>query len=211
LALKPEQVVVKGNSAVDFGSGPVERQDQLLFIGRLTPEKGIETLLDAAEKANLNLHIIGDGPLRSLVEQRASLCSSITYAGFSTPKEVAAALQRTRALVIASTSYEGMPLVVLEAFAAGTPVIALRLGGLGEIVQHEVNGLHFKLGSVEDLIAQARRLMEDPELAIKLGQNARASYEAHYSPERNYQQLVAIYEAVILERAVTSKQQKVLQ
>lgn len=204
LQLKPNQVVVKANSVPDYGSGPTIRQNQFLFIGRLTREKGVETLLDAAEKGNFCLHIIGDGPLRPLVEKRTAICPLITYAGFSTPETVAAALQHARALIVASTWYEGMPLVVLEAFAASTPVIASQLGGLGELIQHEINGLHFIPGSVEDLVKQVKRLMDDPELSARLGQHARGSYEAHYSPEHNYQQLIAIYAAVRAEHTVAT-------
>lgn len=205
LQLKPNQVVVKANSVVDCGPVPAERQNEFLFVGRLTAEKGIETLLDAAEKANLRLHIIGDGPLRSLVEKRAAVCPLITYVGFSTSETVATALRHTRALIVTSTWYEGMPLVVLEAFAASTPVIASQLGGLGELVQHEINGLHFKPGNVEDLVKQVKRLSNNAELAAMLGKRARESYEAHYSPERNYQELFAIYKAVITERKILDR------
>ncbi|SMB92697.1 glycosyl transferase group 1 [Hymenobacter roseosalivarius DSM 11622] len=210
LKLRPEQVVIKVNSVPDCGIGPVQRQEQLLFIGRLTPEKGIEVLLSAAEKGKLPLHIIGDGPLRSEVEECAARCPSIIYTGFSTREIVAAALQHARALIVASTWYEGMPLVVLEAFAAGTPVIASRLGGLGELIQHEVNGLHFEPGNADDLIAQAKRLCGDSELAVKLGQSARKSYDTRYSPERNYQQLVAIYQSVLTDRTATNELEKAL-
>jgi glycosyltransferase involved in cell wall biosynthesis len=210
LKLRPEQVVIKVNSVPDCGIGPTQRQEQLLFIGRLTPEKGVEVLLNAAEKGKFPLHIIGDGPLRSEVEERAAKCPFITYTGFSTRETVAAALQHARALIVASTWYEGMPLVVLEAFAAGTPVIASRLGGLEEIIQHQVNGLHFEPGNAEDLIVQAKRLSSDPELARKLGQNARKSYDTRYSPAQNYQQLITIYQSVLAERAAAGKPEKVL-
>ncbi len=210
LKLRPEQVVVKVNSVPDCGIGPAQRSAQLLFIGRLTPEKGILVLLDAAEKGKFPLHIIGEGPLRAEVEERAARCSFITYTGFSTRATVALALQHARALVVASTWYEGMPLVVLEAFAAGTPVIASRLGGLGELIQHETNGLHFEAGNADSLITQALRLCTDAELAATLGQNARKSYDTRYSPERNYQQLVSIYQSVLTERTAATGVRKAL-
>ncbi|QIL77541.1 glycosyltransferase family 4 protein [Hymenobacter sp. HDW8] len=210
LKLRPEQVVVKVNSVPDCGIGPAQRSAQLLFVGRLTPEKGILVLLDAAEKGKFPLHIIGDGPLRAEVEEWAARCSFITYTGFSTRATVALALQHARALVVASTWYEGMPLVVLEAFAAGTPVIASRLGGLGELIQHETNGLHFEAGNADSLITQAQRLCTDAELAATLGQNARKSYDTRYSPERNYQQLVSIYQSVLTERTAANGVRKAL-
>lgn len=200
LKLRPEQVVVKVNSVPDCGPGPVERQEQLLFIGRLTPEKGIKVVIEAAIKAKFSLHIIGDGPLRSLVEQTVAAFPFITYTGFSTRETVAVALQNSLAVIVASTWYEGMPMVIAEAFAAATPVVASRLGGPGELVQHESNGLHFEPGNADDLIRQVKRLTDELGLATMLGQQARQSYEAHYTLERNYQQLVTIYEAVLAER-----------
>jgi glycosyltransferase involved in cell wall biosynthesis len=205
LQLAPEQLCVKPNFVPDPGRSVQPREDFVLFVGRLTPEKGVLTLLQAAEQGGWPLRMLGDGPLRTAVEARAATVPTIYYQGFATPAVVQDALRRCRALVLPSEWYEGMPMVVLEAFAAGTPVLAARLGGPAEMVHEAVNGLLFRAGDAQDLDRQVRRLLAQPALAATLGDGARATYELYYTPAGNYQQLLAVYQAVADPRRETDQ------
>jgi glycosyltransferase involved in cell wall biosynthesis len=106
-------------------------------------------------------------------------------------------LARSLALVVPSRCYEVFPRVVVEAYAAGVPVIAARLGSLAEMVEHETTGLLFEPGSAEDLAHALERLAASPRLAATLGRNARRSYETYFSPEQTTRSLLAIYDTAV--------------
>ena len=121
--------------------------DHLLFVGRLAAVKGVPVLFDALAIArqtrpNLHLTLIGDGPERKMLEAEATtlgLTDAVTFAGYRTSDEVALALRDTDALVLPSFA-EGLPVVLMEAMAARVPVIATRIAGIPELVDHGVNG-----------------------------------------------------------------------
>lgn len=192
-----DQLVVKPNFTEDTGAGSAVREDFFLFIGRLTEEKGILTLLESAGKLPYQLKIVGDGPLRGAVEAAVKANSRIEYLGFRDKTFVNQLLKQCRALIFPSVWYEGFPMTIVEAFAAGTPVICSRLGGMAEIVQDQQTGLHTEPGNAGDLAIKIDYLSKNPELAQTLGNTARATYEQNYTPEQNYQQLLAIYRSVI--------------
>jgi glycosyltransferase involved in cell wall biosynthesis len=197
LSIPKEKVIVKSNFSEDFGKGNTKRQDYFLFVGRLTEEKGIRTLLYAANLNNFKLVIIGDGPLRGLVENSCLLNTNIFYAGFQSKLKVINYLKECRALIFPSIWYEGFPVTIVEAFSTGTPVIASDIGSMHEIIQHEENGLHFIPGDERDLVLKMRQLLEDDVLHKKLSNNARLSYINYYTPENNYNQLMRVYKKAI--------------
>ncbi|WBA42350.1 glycosyltransferase [Hymenobacter canadensis] len=201
LGLQHSQVVYKPNFISDPGApqSNSQRAGHLLFVGRLSPEKGLHTLLAAAAMHALPLVVVGDGPLRGEVEACVATTPSVHYHGPADAAAVAAAMRHCRALVMPSECVEGMPMVVLEAFATGTPVLASRRGGPGEMVQPGVNGLLFEPGDTEGLAQAAHALLTDEVLAARLGAAGRASYEALYMPAINYAWLLAIYETVVAE------------
>jgi glycosyltransferase involved in cell wall biosynthesis len=165
-----------------------------IFIGRLSPEKGLHVLIDAAKKIRFNeLKIVGKGPLEDDVRNAFNDC----YLGYKTPEQVQELLQACQFLVAPSTCYETFGLVAIEAFACGTPVIASRHGGLGELITDGVTGLLFTPGDAEDLARKIEWAKNHPEEMMRMGVNARAEYEAQYTPERNYQMLIDIYEDAI--------------
>ena len=202
-SLRPRsgQLVFKPNFLVDPGApyASVARAGHLLFVGRLSPEKGLQTLLAAAAAHALPLVVVGDGPLRAEVEACAAATPSVRYQGPADAAGVVAAMRCCRALVMPSECVEGMPMVVLEAFATGTPVLAARRGGPGEMVQPGVNGFLFEPGDAQGLAEAARHLLTDPDLAAHLGRAARVSYETLYTPARNYSSLLGIYQEVVAE------------
>jgi glycosyltransferase involved in cell wall biosynthesis len=176
--------------------------DYALFVGRLSPEKSITTLIEAYKHNDLRipLKIVGDGPLHESLQadvQAAGLESAIKFLGRQDKSAVLSLMHNARFLVFPSIWYETFGLTMVEAFACGLPVLASRLGSMAEIVEDGVTGLHFEAGNSADLADKMQWANEHPEEMISMGKNARRAYEAHYTPEMNYQQLTAIYQQVI--------------
>lgn len=169
--------------------------EYLVFIGRLSEEKGVRTLIEACAlmRGEIGLKIIGTGPEEALLRERAKSVPGVELLGFQTGEAWEQALRGAKALVVPSIWYENMPYVVLEAFSRGKPVIATRLGGVPERIREGENGWLFEAGDTEDLVRAIRNLMLYPE-PDKLAQ---AAYEsvADARPETYYQNLLAVYQA----------------
>lgn len=162
-----------------------------LFVGRLSEEKGVDTLLDAWADLQLPLTIVGDGPEAARLQAKAG--ANVRFLGRLGREAVIDAMAAAAVVVVPSRWYENFPMTVVEAFAAGAPVIASGLGALNEVVTEGVNGLHFRSNDAGDLTAVVRRAFREPELLGRLGQGARATYERELTPERNLAMLEAIY------------------
>jgi len=106
---------------------------------------------------------------------------------------------QSMALVLPSIWYENFPRTLVEAFACGLPVIASRIGALAELVEDGITGLLFETGNADDLAAKMKWAQQNPEKMRMMGQNARMKYEAEYTANQNYDQLVAIYNDAIEE------------
>jgi glycosyltransferase involved in cell wall biosynthesis len=176
-----------------------------LFVGRLSQEKGVATLIDAYLQTNLQvpLKIVGDGPLREVLQARVEatgLESAIESLGWQDKSAVLSLMCGANFLVFPSTWYEGFPVTILEAFACGLPVLASRLGSMAEMVEDGVTGLHFEAGNSADLANKLQWAYKHPKEMICMGKNARRTYEAQYTPEANYQQLMAIYHTLHMNR-----------
>ncbi len=198
----PEKIVVKPNF-VHPDPGPGEgRGGYALFVGRLSPEKGLWTLLRAWEglKGRVPLKIVGDGPLAREVQEAQNRIPGVEWLGRKAPQEVYALMGGASFLVFPSESYEGFPRVLAEAFATGLPVLATALGSQASIIAHGRTGLHFRPGDPEDLAAKVEWLLSHPGELARMRREARAEYEAKYTAERNYEQLMAIYLGVLERR-----------
>lgn len=198
--LPEERIVVKPNFTPDPGhdAGTVRRG--ALFVGRLAPEKGVRTLVEAWQGiADLPLTIIGEGPEGQAV--RAVSQGNIVFTGHLPAHEVQARLREAAMLVVPSLWYEGLPMAILEAFAHGVPVIASDIGSLGDVIRPGVNGALFRPGHAEDLARSVTALAGEPETLVRLGRGARETYEALYTPGRNLAQLEDIYRQAIAEAA----------
>jgi glycosyltransferase involved in cell wall biosynthesis len=169
----------------------------LLFLGRLSPEKGVDVLLDAWSSELGTLLIVGDGPSRRELQARAARHgASVRFLGAQPHKRCMELVAGARALVVASRSYETFGLVVVEAFAHGVPAIVPSLGVFPDLVQDGRTGLHFAPGQPSDLRNKLLELAE-PARSVRMGQEARRLYEAVYTPERNLTALVGIYREAI--------------
>jgi glycosyltransferase involved in cell wall biosynthesis len=168
-----------------------------LYVGRLSAEKGIETLLRAWKNLEVLLRVCGDGPLRRLVED--ATCLGITSLGWQSRDLVAAEMARAAFLIVPSAWPESFPMVIVEAFCQGLPVIASRIGALAEIIDHGRTGLLFSTEDAEDLANNVRWAHKHPEEMSTMGAHARKVYEERYSPSVNFEQLAKIYEAAIAQ------------
>lgn len=199
--LPAERLVVKPNfvDAPRFEEGT--RRD-FLYVGRLAPEKGLTVLGRAwesvrAASARLELRVAGSGPERETLAGR----DGIRLLGALPPGQVTTEMRQALALVLPSLWYENFPLTLVEAFAAGLPVIASRIGALAELVDDGRTGLLFEPGDAAALTARMQWALDHPEALRQMGVNARARYEALYAPDSNYRQTMAIYRSAIDEGA----------
>ena len=199
--LPADRIAVKPNVVARI-SAPADARHGALFVGRLSPEKGVETLIKAWEQLPMfPLTIAGNGP--ELERMRALAPANVTFTVAQTPGEIALHMAKAQALIVPSLWYEGFPMVVAEAFAAGLPVIASNIGSLAEIVVPGRNGAHFVPGDAQDLVATVEALLANPATLQRLAVGARASYETHYTPETSLAQLERIY-ADAIEAARTA-------
>jgi glycosyltransferase involved in cell wall biosynthesis len=193
--LPADRVWVKPNSVADPGPrpGPPSGSPTVLFAGRLTPEKGVGVLLEAWRRlapAALELVVAGDGPMRTELERRPP--PGVRFVGQLGPAAVQEWMLRSRALVFPTWLYEGQPMSVLEAFAAGLPVLASRLGGNADLVGALGDGW---LAPARDPAALAERLagLTDDAAADRAGAAARRLYEERFAERHNLQALEAAY------------------
>lgn len=182
---------------VDFAApDPVARRTGLLFVGRLSPEKGIELLSRALRLTpHTRLRVIGSGPSESILAGHAT----VERLGSQPQPVVREAMEHASMLVLPSIWYENFPRTLVEAFANGLPVIASRIGALADLVEHGVTGLLFDPQDPGDLAACMEWATTHPTEVTALGKAARARYEALYTPERNYRMLVDIYREAQVE------------
>jgi glycosyltransferase involved in cell wall biosynthesis len=187
--LPPERVVVKPNF-VRAGPMPDGTRTGLLFVGRLSPEKGVDTLAAALGHApDLEITVVGDGPAAGVLRTvpNARLVGSLPVT------EVMRRMGGALALVLPSVWYENFPRTIVEAFAQGLPVIASRLGAMAEIIEHGRTGLLFEPGDAHELARTMRDALANPGRLREMGLQARKAYEAAYTPEANIARLIAIY------------------
>lgn len=170
-----------------------------VFVGRLSAEKGVQTLIQAWRHlgASVPLKLVGNGPLADAVRSAAAEVPSIQWLAGVPLKAVYALVGEAAFVVLPSQCYENFPRVVIEAFAKGTPVIVSRLGAMPEIVEDGRTGLHFEPGSPADLAAKVRRMLAEPVKLAGMRQAARMEFELKYTADINHRRLIAIYDAAL--------------
>lgn len=185
---------------VDVEQAPEQERTGFLFVGRLSQEKGIDVLLSALRKLQesdqhkIQVAVAGDGPLADEVKQSAPLVKPL---GSLKTEEVREWMSSSSALILPSVWYEGFPMVIVEAYACGLPIIASRIGALAELIEDGVTGLLFNPGDADDLANKIQWASQHPEKIKEMGRLSRQRYEAKYTSEKNYQQLISIYKLLI--------------
>lgn len=191
--LPAQRIDVKSNFAP---GGPIEGAARygFLYVGRLSPEKGLPVLARAMRQLDgLMLRAAGSGPEAALLDG----VPDTVLLGALPAQEIQAEMGSAMALVLPSICYEGFPRTLVEAYAAGLPVIGSRLGAMAELIEDGITGLLFNPGDASDLAEKMRWAQEHPEDMARMGRAARACYEANYTPETNYRQLLAIYQRAL--------------
>ncbi|WP_412541237.1 glycosyltransferase family 4 protein [Longispora sp. K20-0274] len=188
LGIGEDQITVKPNSIPDHGFSD-EPGEGLLFIGRLSEEKGIRLLLEAWSRAATGtLRIIGDGPLRELVEKAAADRADIDYLGKQDADGVRAATRAANALVVASTWLEPLPTVIIEALSNGRPVLGTNLGGIPYLVGDA--------GWLVEPTVEAMAAAIPRAAAGGLRHEARRRYLENFTPAVVLDRLIGVYEKV---------------
>lgn len=202
IGLPIERITVKPNFLNNPPAARTGHASYVLFVGRLSSEKGLNTLVQAWQHLSSPppLKIAGDGPMADKVADVAARNPSVKWLGTKEHKAVYALMQDAYVLVFPSIWYETFGRVGMEAFASGTPVIASNLGAMQSLVDHERTGLLFRPGDPEDLAAKVRWLWNHPEERAAMGRAARTEYEEKYTAERNYELLMQIYRDAIAHR-----------
>jgi glycosyltransferase involved in cell wall biosynthesis len=202
--LPAERLRIKPNFVDLPEPAPGPRQG-LLFVGRLSEEKGVAVLAAAAAQgpASLAVQVAGSGPLLGLLHAstlaNAQTNTQVQLLGALAPDQVYQAMGRARALLVPSIWYENFPRTVVEAFACGTPVIASRIGALATLVDDGRTGLLFNPGDATDLAAKMAWAHNHPDEMATMGRQARAHYQRELTGESNHRQLLAIYEEAMAE------------
>ena len=188
-----DRIVVKPNF-----SWPQERRsgpgDHFLALGRLAPEKGMDVLVEAFRGLDARLVVAGDGPEAASLAEAAP--PNVELIGAVPPARVEELLAGARAVLVPSRWYEGHPRVITEAFAAGVPVVASRIGGLPETIEPDVSGLLAEPDDKASWIAAVEQLRSDV-VSARLGDGAFRAWESLYSPGRALEALVGCYEDAI--------------
>ncbi len=201
--LPAARVVVKPNFLLmDPGAGAHDERFTL-FVGRLSAEKGIETLLAAWRRLDdpPPLHMVGDGPLAGAVRAAAESQPSVTWRGQLPAERVMTLMRSAFMTVLPSACYESFPMVLVEAFATGLPVVASDLGAMSALIENGVTGLLFPAGEAAQLAERISWAYAHPGEVREMGKNCRRSYLQSYTGDRNYRQLLEIYERALARRS----------
>jgi len=191
--LPAERIAVKPNF-VDIPAGNEALRKGGLFVGRLSAEKGIDVLARAMSQVPAcQLSVIGSGPEEAALNE----CANIHKFGFLQREQIVSHMQQAAYLLMPSIWYENFPLTLVEAFACGLPVIASRMGAMAELIEDGRTGLLFEPGSAGELAKKIEWAEANPENMLEMGKYARKEYEAKYTPERNFRQLMDIYSGVV--------------
>jgi glycosyltransferase involved in cell wall biosynthesis len=194
--LPAEKIAVKPNfvdpdPGVGHGCG-----GYALFVGRLSPEKGIDTILKAWSLLpdDLPVRIAGQGPMAPQVEEAVAQNPKVRWLGQLSRANILAEMKGAKFLVCPSTWYESFGLIIVEAFSTGLPVIASAIGAMSELIEHQRTGLLFRTGDAADLVAKVQWALRHPRELAAMRVQARRDYESNYTADTNYRALMAVYE-----------------
>jgi glycosyltransferase involved in cell wall biosynthesis len=198
LGIPPGKIFQKPVFVESETDAPHAAGEFVLFVGRLSADKGVSVMLAAFSKLKtISIKIAGDGPLRREVEDYSHSFPHIQYLGFQNHNDISNLMQNARFMVFPSVWYEVSPRTIMEAYSHSLPIVASRLGAMTELVRDGETGLLFEPGNHHDLAEKVAWLWTHPQEALRMGKNARQVYEEKYTPEHNYQMLMEIYSKVL--------------
>ncbi len=170
-------------------------EKSIVYVGRLSYEKGIATLIDAVKGIDVVLKIIGDGPIKEELECKVEKedISNVRFLGYRKGNDLQNEIRKAMFLVIPSEWYENNPRTVIEAFALGKPVVGARIGGIPELVKDGERGLCFEAGNVDDLRQKIEEMILSDSNRGEMGRNARRFVEEELNADKHYERLIDIY------------------
>lgn len=169
--------------------------DYILYVGRLTHEKGLLTLFKAMKGLDIMLKVVGTGPMWDVCKKYLAdnAIKNVEMIGFVSPENLNEIYQKAAFLIVPSEWYEVFGLIILEAYASGKPVIGSNIGAISELIQDGETGLLYTPADADDLKEKIRYLIFNPELIIRMGRNGRRIVEQEYNINKHYLRLREVY------------------
>lgn len=168
----------------------LDKKDILVYVGRLSKEKGVDLFCESVTRLNKNGTVIGDGPLKNELEQRYK---NLKFVGWKTKEEIKNILKESKALIFTSLWYESMGMTAIEALSLGVPVIVGDKSATASYIIDNINGLKYENGNVEDLYEKLK-ILEDDKLVQEMSKNAYNLYwKMPFSEQRYIEELLAFY------------------
>ena len=195
-----EKIIVKPNF-IDME--PTDRPaapKYALYVGRLSPEKGVDVLLQAWQSlSDIPLKIMGKGPQEDSLKNfvNTNKMKHVEFLGFVPKHEYTEYMKGAKFIVLPSVCYENFPMIVVEAYAHGIPIVASRLGTMKDLIEDRETGLLFEAGNSQDLASKSRWMFQHDQECALMGGRARREYERRYNAKKNYELLIEIYNKAI--------------
>ena len=198
VVLDERLIQIKPNLVFFESSEPKKNIGQYaLYVGRLSEEKGIMTLMQSWHNLDIPIKIAGSGELLRNVKKIVADRPNIEILGQLSKEQLGTIYSKACFLIMPTVVYETFGRVIIEAFSFGIPVISSRIGAIEELVDDGRTGLFFTPGDAKDLAVKAQWAWDHPKEMAEMGRNARREYEEKYTAERNYQMLMDIYQQAI--------------
>lgn len=181
------------------------KDKSIVYIGRLSEEKGILTLVNAVKHVDVELKIVGDGPIVKNIENkvRHENIRNVKFLGHMTGADLYNQIRSSMCVIVPSEWYENNPRSVVESFALGKPVIGADIGGIPEMVIPGKTGFLFKPGDSDDLKDKINIFVDNPGLIGEYGRNARRFAEKELDADKQYEKLMHMYEQAITKSTRT--------
>jgi len=197
-----DKIAVKPNFVYPDPGPGTGQGGYAIYVGRLSVEKGIETLLAAWQGlSHIPIKIVGDGPLAAAVRDAAALNAAIEWLPGVPLEAVYGLIGDARCLVLPSQCYENSPRVLIEAFAKGTPVVVSKRGAMAELVDEGCTGLQFKPGDPDELASRIRFIFADAEGLRRMREAARGTFNQKFTAAINHELLMAVYQQALARRS----------
>jgi len=192
-------ILIRQLAEKDLASEVSDKKNSIIYFGRLTPEKGVETLIEAVKDLPVKLKIIGDGPIKKDLRFKIYELGlkNVELLGWMTGNKLRNEIRRSLFTVLPSLWYENNPRSILESFALGKPVIASNIGGIPELVKDSYNGLLFRPGDNNDLREKIIWLISHSQSRLRMGKRGYELVKEKYNEEIHYQNLMKIYKSLL--------------
>ena len=195
-----DKLIIKPNflSSSDNKIKSIVKKKNAIYASRISKEKGVLTLIEAFKELDIELDILGDGPLLKVIKKN-NTNYNIRLHGNLSRDVVSKFLNNSKFSIIPSECYEGFPMSILEAFREGTLVLASNIGSIKSIIKDKYNGILFEYGNKKDLTNKINWILANPDICDQITLNANNEFKKKYSAEVNYAQLIKIYNNAIYE------------